>query len=164
MVCAAKSLILGEIKSPSRLDRLGSKSIAHSSLTDVPEQALTLDMMEGSELPTYINAIATTKKLYCNSVAANAQGMPPEQFLSINSCLDLNDPPEFERRIDRVSAGETLRNYEYQAWRWYFDPNAGRFRTKRMSFVSNFRLIQYAGQPCWLGQVLQADEMSERRG
>lgn len=109
-------------------------------------------------------AIATTKKLYCNSVAANAQGMPPEQFLSINSCLDLNDPPEFERRIDRVSAGETLRNYEYQAWRWYFDPNAGRFRTKRMSFVSNFRLIQYAGQPCWLGQVLQADEMSERRG
>ncbi|MEA5522915.1 hypothetical protein [Limnoraphis robusta] len=134
-----------------------------NDLIEVPERELTIEMMEGSELPTYINAIKTTQKHYVNSAAANAQGMPPEQFLAINSCLDLNDPPEFERRIDRVASGETLRNYEYQAWRWYFDPNAARFRVKRMSFVSNFRLIQFNSQPCWWGQVLRASEMQERR-
>jgi hypothetical protein len=130
-----------------------------NSLIEVPDQELSLELMEHSELPTYINSIETTHKLFVNSAGANAQGMPPEQFLARNSCLDLNDPPEYERRIDRVAAGETLRNYEYRAWRWHFDPNAGRFRTKRMSFVSHFRLVQYCGQPCWMGQVLQAVEV-----
>lgn len=130
---------------------------------DLPIQELTLDLMEQSQLPTYINSIRSTQKLYCNVAGANAQGMPPEQFLAINSALDLNDAPEFDRRIHAIATEGQLTEYEYMAWRWFFDLEAGRFRTKRMSFVSNFRKIQYCGQDCWMGQVLQAQETSTMR-
>jgi hypothetical protein len=137
-----------------------STSIQPSRLLEIPVEELNLFHLENSRLATYINVIETTKKLYVNPAGANAQGMPPDRFLSINSCLDLNDPPEFERRMDLVVRDRILTAYENEAWRWYFDPEAGRFRLKRMKFIADFRFIRYAGQNCWLGQVLQADLIS----
>lgn len=147
-------------------NNLGDSNTVESPLiipTNLPIQELTLDLMERSQLPTYINSIKTTQKLYTNMAGANAQGMPPEQFLAINSALDLNDAPEFDRRIHAIATEGQLVEYDYMAWRWFFDPEEGRFRTKRMSFVSNFRKIRFCGQDCWMGQVLQAQETGATR-
>lgn len=127
-----------------------------------PDHELSIGILERSPLATYINAIKSQKKFYANPVALDAQGKPPEDFLTGNA-YDLNDPDELDSRTSRIALGETLRNYEYEAWRWYFDADAGRFRLKRMQFTSNFRLLHsFNGVPCWLGQVLQASELSRR--
>jgi hypothetical protein len=128
-----------------------------------PEQELSIGALEQSPLATYINAIKSQKKFYANPVALDAQGKPPEDFLDGNA-YDLNDPDELDSRTSRIATGETLRSYEYEAWRWYFDADAERFRLKRMQFTSNFRLLNsFNGVPCWLGQVLEASELSRRQ-
>ncbi|MEC4896333.1 MAG: hypothetical protein SAL07_25485 [Oscillatoria sp. PMC 1051.18] len=133
------------------------------AINRIPEEELTIGMLERSSLPTYINAIKTQKKFYANLVALNAQGKPPEEFLEGNA-YDLNDPDELDYRTSLIVNDERLRSYEYQAWRWYFDGDAGRFRLKRMHFVSSFRLLRsFNGVPCWLGQVEQANELQSRR-
>jgi len=125
----------------------------------IPEEELLLGWLERSPLPTYINAIRTQSKFYANPKALAAQGKPPEDFLNGNA-YDLNDPDELDRRTSLIAAGERLNSYEYEGWRWFFDPDAGKFRLKRMAFISNFRLLQsFNGVPCWLGQVLQASEL-----
>ncbi|NES88063.1 hypothetical protein D5R40_08170 [Okeania hirsuta] len=92
-------------------------------LINVPEPLITLQLLEDSDLPTYINAITTQKKLYANPTALNAQGQPPEMFLQGNA-YDLNDVEELDYRTARVASGEKLVEYEYQAWRWFFDLEA----------------------------------------
>jgi len=132
-------------------------------ISTIPEQELGFGILENAPLPTYINAIKTQKKFYANPAALTAQGKPPEDFLTGNA-YDLNDPDELDYRTSRVASGETLTAYEYEAWRWYFDADAGRFRLKRMQLVSNFRLLNsFNGVPCWLGQVIQASELSRRQ-
>ncbi|MGB3512980.1 MAG: hypothetical protein WBA93_27960 [Microcoleaceae cyanobacterium] len=131
-------------------------------LINVPEPLITLQLLEDSDLPTYINAISTQKKLYANPTALNAQGQPPEMFLQGNA-YDLNDVEELDYRTSRIANGEKLTEYAYQAWRWFFDTEAGRFRLKRMQFHSNFKQIQFCGQSCWLGQVLEAVEIGGTR-
>lgn len=133
------------------------------TILTIPEKELAIASLENSPLPTYINAIASQKKFYANSTALAAQGKPPEDFLTGNA-YDLNDPDELDYRTSRIASGETLRAYEYEAWRWYFDGDAGRFRLKRMQLVSNFRLLtSFNGVPCWLGQVIQASELTRRQ-
>jgi PAS domain-containing protein len=133
------------------------------TILTIPEQELAIGELERSALATYINAIKTQKKFYANPTALDAQGKPPEDFLTGNA-YDLNDPDELDYRTSQIASGETLRNYEYQGWRWYFDGDAGRFRLKRMQFISNFRLLSsFNGVPCWLGQVLQATELTEKQ-
>jgi hypothetical protein len=132
-------------------------------ISTIPEQQLSLGILEKAPLPTYINAIRSQKKFYANRAALAAQGKPPEDFLDGNA-YDLNDPDELDYRTSQIASGERLTAYEYQAWRWYFDANAGRFRLKRMQLVSNFRLLNsFNGVPCWLGQVIQATELSRRQ-
>lgn len=132
-------------------------------ISTIPQQDLRLGILEQSPLPTYINAIRSQKKFYANPAALTAQGKPPEDFLDGNA-YDLNDPDELDYRTSRVASGETLRAYEYQAWRWYFDAEAGRFRLKRMQLISNFRLLNsFNGVPCWLGQVIEATELTRRQ-
>lgn len=145
-------------------ESLPSQEPSESSelLINVPESLITLQLLEDSDLPTYINAIATQKKLYANQTALNAQGQPPEMFLQGNA-YDLNDVEELDYRTARVASGEKLVEYAYQARRWFFDIEAGRFRLKHMQFHSNFKQIQFCGQPCWLGQVLEAVETGGTR-
>ncbi|NET14310.1 MAG: hypothetical protein F6K08_16480 [Okeania sp. SIO1H6] len=73
-------------------------------LINVPEPLITLQLLEDADLPTYINAIATQKKLYANQTALNAQGQPPEMFLQGNA-YDLNDVEELDYRTARVASG-----------------------------------------------------------
>ncbi len=132
-------------------------------ILSIREEELSIALLESANKPTYINAIRSQKKFYANPAALEAQGKPPEEFLDGNA-YDLNDPDELDRRTERISRGETLRAYEYEGWRWFFDPNAGRFRLKRLALVSNFRLIRsFNGVPCWLGQVLEANELTNRQ-
>jgi hypothetical protein len=141
----------------------GISAISTEIIFTTPEPELRITTLEQSPLPTYINAIRTQKKFYANPSALSAQGKPPEDFLDGNA-YDLNDPDELDSRSMRISTGETLWNYEYEGWRWYFDTDAGRFRLKRMQLVSNFRLLRsFNGVPCWLGQVQQATELSRRQ-
>jgi hypothetical protein len=144
-------------------DESSTSTFNPDTILTIPEQELTLNALERSPLATYINAIKTQKKFYANSTALTAQGKPPEDFLDGNA-YDLNEPDELDYRTSRIASGEALRAYEYEGWRWYFDANAGRFRLKRMQLVSNFRLLRsFNGVPCWLGQVLQATELTRRQ-
>ncbi|MBO3460035.1 hypothetical protein G7B40_011440 [Aetokthonos hydrillicola Thurmond2011] len=134
-------------------------TVEPETILTIPEEELSIGWLERSPLPTYINAIRTQCKFYANPKALATQGKPPEDFLNGNA-YDLNDPDELDRRTSLIAAGERLRNYEYEGWRWFFDADAGRFRLKKMYFISNFRLLQsFNGVPCWLGQVLQASEL-----
>ncbi|GFZ93719.1 hypothetical protein [Okeania sp. KiyG1] len=67
-------------------------------LINVPEPLITLQLLEDADLPTYINAIATQKKLYANKTALNVQGQPPEMFLQGNA-YDLNDVEELDQDL-----------------------------------------------------------------
>lgn len=138
--------------------------IQHSSeIMAVPETELTISRLEEFPLATYINAMKTQKKFYANPVALNVQGKPPEDFLQGNA-YDLNDPEELEKRCSLLALDGEIIQYEYRAWRWYFDGNAGTFRLKEMDFISNFRLLQsFCGVPCWMGQVLVAEEQPRRK-
>ncbi len=135
----------------------------------LPEHDITESLVCESNRPTYINRIFDQENLFANEAALEAQGQKPK-FLG-QTAYSLNDVDELERRCAFLIGGEALQEYEYQAWRWHFDANAGRWRLKRMSFVSNFRRIdscnlgrhlQVKNDPMWLGQVLQADELTQR--
>ena len=133
-----------------------------NALLAIPELELNYSALYNSERPTYISQLVDQVNVFANPAALAAQGKKPSEFLGQNAYA-LNEPEELEYRCDRISSNETLREYEYQAWRWYFDLNANRWRLKRMAFVSNFRLLRnYLGQPCWLGQVLNAEELQTR--
>jgi PAS domain-containing protein len=150
-------------ESNKTLEESFSSENQREAILTIPEKELAIASLENSPLPTYINAIASQKKFYANPTALAAQGKPPEDFLTGNA-YDLNDPDELDYRTSRIASGETLRAYEYEAWRWYFDADAGRFRLKRMQLVSNFRLLtSFNGVPCWLGQVIQASELTKRQ-
>jgi hypothetical protein len=134
-------------------------NIDPNTILFIPEAELVLTWLEQSPLPTYINGMQTQRKFYANPTALAAHQKPPEDFLSGNA-YDLNEPDELDRRIRLIATEERLNSYEYEGWRWFFDPNAGRFRLKRMALISNFRLLHsFNGVPCWLGQVLQASEL-----
>jgi hypothetical protein len=138
-------------------------------LFSLPEHQITEPMLCDSSRPTYINRIFDQENLFANDAALEAQGRKPK-FLG-QTAYSLNDVDELERRCSLLMSGEILYEYNYQAWRWYFDANAGRWRLKRMAFVSCFRRIdscnlgrhlQVRSEPMWLGQVLQADELTQR--
>lgn len=140
-----------------------------NSLLVIPEQELNEQILQDSSRPTYVNRIFDQENLYANPAATSAQSGKPE-FIGQNA-YSLNDPDELDRRCDLLSNGEQLREYEYQAWRWYFDEDANRWRLKRMQFVSNFRRLErginlgkflQCNEPCWIGQVLVADELVRR--
>lgn len=133
------------------------------TLLYLPEQELKLGDWENATWPIYINSLSTQQKFYANATALNAQGMPPEQFLSMKA-YDLNDPDEFGKRCDLIAKGEILRAYSYRAWRWFFDLDAGRFRQKQMDFISHFRRVQFCGVPCWMSQVLEVQSTGVYRG
>jgi hypothetical protein len=142
---------------------------AVDELFSLPEHEITEAMLCDSSRPTYVNRIFDQENLFANDAALEAQGRKPK-FLG-QTAYSLNDVDELERRCSYLTSGELLTEYSYQAWRWYFDTNAGRWRLKRMAFVSNFRRIdncnlgrhlQVRNEPMWLGQVLCADELTQR--
>ena len=135
----------------------------------IPELEINESLIIDSSRPIYVNRIFDQENLYANPAALAAQGQKPK-FIGMTA-YSLNDPDELERRCDLLINSEILREYEYQAWRWYFDQDANRWRLKRMYFVSNFRRLdeinlgkhlQVSGEPLWLGEVLRADELSRR--
>lgn len=142
-----------------------------SLLLDIPELELNPFWITDSSRPTYVNRIFDQENLYANQAALMAQGEKPK-FIG-TSAYALNDPDELDRRCHFLRNGEILREYEYQAWRWYFDLDANHWGLKRMRFVSNFRRLnrinlgkhlQVNNEPLWVGQVLTADELPRRMG
>lgn len=145
------------------------KPIQVSELLFVPEPELTEPLVYNASKPTYINRIFDQENLFANPAALEAQGQKPK-FVGMTGYA-LNDPDELDRRCNFLINGEILQEYEYEAWRWYFDLEANRWMLKRMYFVSNFRRInhinlgkhlQFRDTPCWLGEVLRADELPRR--
>lgn len=173
--CACTDLILSISSGHSNEDQ--SRSVPLNTPIDndtdlmlsLPEQELNESLLVDSSLPTYVNSIFDQENLFANSAALAAQGQKPK-FLG-QTAYALNDVDELDRRCNFLMNGEFLKEYEYLAWRWYFDQDANRWRLKRMSFVSNFRRVdsinlgrhlQVKDTPCWLGQVLRADELLQR--
>jgi hypothetical protein len=145
-------------------------AMSDNSILIIPEIELRESHLENSSKPIYINRIFDQENLYANPAALEAQGQKPK-FLG-QTAYSLNDVSELEARCGYLLSGETLGEYEYKAWRWYFDADAGRWRLKRMAFVSNFRKInscdlgrhlKVKDEPLWFGEVLSAVELAQRK-
>lgn len=120
---------------------------------------LDLTALYGSDRPTYINQISDQTNLWCNLAALSAQGKKPTEFLIVQNAFSLNYEDELQRRMERLISDSSLSEYEYEAMRWHQDEN-GLWIRKRMRFCSQFHLVEYLGERCWLGIV----ESSEPTG
>ncbi len=132
----------------------------------IPELELSQSLITDVARPTYINRIFDQENLYSNPAALAAQGQKPK-FIGMTA-YSLNNPDELDQRCALLMNSGILREYEYKAWRWFFDPDANRWRLKQLYFVSNFRRLdrinlgkfqQVRDEPLWLGQVLRAEEL-----
>jgi hypothetical protein len=121
-----------------------------------PSFELDLTKLYGFEKCVYINEIATQKNLWCNQAAIAAQGKKPSEFLGATA-YELNYEDELQRRMRSLIADQVLTDYSYRALRWTRD-ESGLWVRKQMSFFSEFHLIEYLGERCWLGIVHQAEE------
>lgn len=110
-----------------------------------------------SQNPIYITQISDQTNLFANKAALAAQGKKPKEFLGQSACA-LNDEEELALRCSLIYKDGSLTEYQYSALRWFSDPETGFWRRKRMNFTSNFRRIEYLGELCWLGEVLEAVE------
>lgn len=117
---------------------------------------LDLTKLYNFEKCVYINEIATQKNLWCNNAAIAAQGKKPSEFLGATA-YELNYEDELQHRMRNLIADRTLTDYDYRALRWTRD-ESGLWVRKQMSFFSEFHLIEYLGERCWLGIVHQATE------
>lgn len=109
--------------------------------------------------PIYINDLRTQRNLYLNDAAVLAQSRKPAAELLSDNAHSLNFDDELIRRCDRISQDGSLREYEYEALRWFHDSEMDRFIRKRMRLISNFWRVTYLQTSCWCGEVLQAEEV-----
>lgn len=103
----------------------------------------------------YINQIADQTNLWANQTALRTQGKKPAEFLVVQNAFALNYPNELDARMSYLLQDGQIREYSYEAMRW-FQEDDGVWRRRHMEFVSNFWRIDYLGQDCWLGEVLHA--------
>ncbi len=116
--------------------------------------------IQGGATPVYITQLADQHNLYLNHAAVLAQsGKPPAEFLSATAHA-LNFEEELSSRCARIEQDGELTDYPYEAMRWFRDEQ-GRWIRRRMQFFSNFWKVNYLGQECWLGEVLQATPLEQ---
>ena len=110
--------------------------------------------------PVYITQLHDQHNLFLNQVAVMAQsGKPPAEFLS-TTAHTLNFEDELRSRCAHIQSDHSLSEYSYEALRWFRD-DAGVWIRRRMTFFSNFWRVEYLGQDCWLGEVLQATPLDQ---
>lgn len=104
--------------------------------------------------PVYVSHLHNQHNLFLNNAAVLAQGAkPPAEFLCATAHV-LNFEDELQARCQHLIRDGQLIEYQYEALRWFHDPEANLWIRRRMQFVSNFHRITYLGQDCWLGEVL----------
>ncbi len=109
--------------------------------------------------PVYVSQLDTQQNLYLNNAAFMAQAAkPPSNFLR-STAHELNYDDELVKRCNHLKRDAHLIEYEYEALRWFRDPDSALWIRRKMQFVSNFYRIVYLGQDCWLGEVLWADTL-----
>jgi PAS domain-containing protein len=109
--------------------------------------------------PIYITQLHDQRNLFLNQAAVNAQsGKPPAEFLA-GTAHTLNFEDELVNRCEHLIVDGSLSLYEYEAMRWFLD-DRGLWVRRKMQFVSNFWKVDYLGQPCWMGEVLQAEAIA----
>jgi hypothetical protein len=112
--------------------------------------------IQSYDRPVYISQLDTQQNLYLNNAALTAQSAkPPSDFLR-STAHELNYDDELVKRCYHLKRDAHLIEYEYEALRWFRDPDSALWIRRRMQFISNFYKIIYLGQDCWLGEVLGA--------
>ncbi|MCD8488278.1 MAG: hypothetical protein LRZ84_16470 [Desertifilum sp.] len=127
---------------------------------NISELEFDLNEAYKSKNPVYITDLQTQSVLFANPAALAAQSKSAPQFIGESAHL-LNDPDELYQRdcwLTETGGTKRLEDYEYQAFRWFLDPDTGLWRRKRMEFVSNFKVVRFLGSLCRMGMVLQAVE------
>lgn len=131
------------------------------TLRGIIESATDLDwnaIARGNN-PVYISQLQDQHNLYLNQAAVAAQsGKPPAEFLSATAHA-LNYEEELLGRCQHITRDRQLVEYSYRAMRWFRDPETGIWVRRQMQFISNFWLVDYLGQPCWMGEVLEANPL-----
>ncbi len=117
--------------------------------------------IQSYDRPVYISQLDTQQNLYLNNAAFTAQSAkPPSDFLR-STAHELNYDDELVKRCYHLKRDAHLIEYEYEALRWFRDPDSALWIRRRMQFISNFYKIIYLGQDCWLGEVLGADTLGD---
>jgi hypothetical protein len=65
--------------------------------------------------------------------------------------------------MDLLISDGSLTDYEYEAMRWHQDEN-GLWIRRRMRFCSQFHLVEYLGERCWLGIVESVEPTDAHAG
>jgi len=110
-----------------------------------------IDLTEAynSTLPEYLTSLFDREILWCNPAALLANQKTLRQFQGTNAA-SLSDPNELDRRCEILTRNESLTEYEYQGFRWFFDEDARIYRRKGMQFVGSFKTISnFYGEKCY---------------
>jgi hypothetical protein len=110
----------------------------------------------GGANPIYISILEDQRNVFMNNAAVECQGIKPQEFLG-DRAYALNYSDELSSRCGYITRDGGLREYHYEALRWVMVE--GLPRRKLMRFTSNFLKIKYLSQPCWMGEVLQSEDI-----
>lgn len=117
--------------------------------------------IQSHDRPVYVSQLDSQQNLYLNNAAFTAQSAkPPSDFLR-STAHELNYDDELVKRCYHLRQDAHLIEYEYEALRWFRDPDSALWIRRRMQFISNFYKIVYLGQDCWLGEVLWANALGD---
>lgn len=109
------------------------------------------------ENPTYISQMKTQANLFVSAAAVAAQSDKPPSDLLSDTAHSLNYEDELLFRCKTVIADGSINQYQYEGLRWFNDD--GTWIRRRMNFVSNVWNIEYLNRPCWMEEVLFAEQI-----
>ena len=122
-------------------------------------KTMNIDLNEAykSDKPQYITNLKDATVLWFNPAAMAANQKSFSQLANFSALL-LSDPNEITRRYERLENGETLREYEYLGYRWFFDDDSQVYLRKQMIFVGVFEPIgEFYNENCYRSTVFHAE-------
>jgi hypothetical protein len=123
---------------------------------DLSRPNLILTELFNLKYPAYITLLGIEESPFYNY--ADFLKMPeslPSKFVKYTQ--ELVYPEELANRNRLLRADGQIKEYTYKAMRWYKDEEF--WRKKEMSFVVNFSLCEYMGQPARIGITKQEEEL-----
>lgn len=133
---------------------------ANSDNTIIMPLSLQIDLNAAynSELPEYVTSLKTATVLWFNPAAMVANQKTFEQFQGFNAAL-LSDANELTKRYEILGKSESLREYEYIGYRWFFDEDNQIYLRKQMNFMSRFEPVSdFYNEVCYHSVILEARE------
>lgn len=125
---------------------------------DLSRPNLIMTELYHLKYPAYITLLGIEESPFYNLAdSLKMPEAPPSKFVKYTQ--ELVYPEELENRNRLLGADGRLKEYSYKALRWYKQEEL--WRKKEMSFVVDFSLCEYMGQPARIGITKHEEELSK---